>query len=344
MANFKTSGIHLAGISACVPETKRLIHEVETSSEKIKFEVENRIGIKSIHSSMGKLTTSDLCFAAAVKLLGEVCWRREEIGLLILVTQTPDYALPSSSIVLQMRLGLSKDVIAFDINLGCSGWVYGLATAASLMRTFGIKKGLLLAGETGVLTDRKENEALWLMMGDAGTATAIEFKQEGEKIFFNLKSDGSGFNAIIAPKSGSRFRSLNTELDPIFFSNSTEMNGDSVAGFCLTEVIPTVNSLLDFAKVSKETINYFVFHQANMVINESLRKKLSIPPSKFPYSIGEFGNTSSASIPLTIVKGLVSEQISSTSKFCCFGFGIGFSWAGVIFDTQAMKFCPIVYL
>src|SRR5688572_18765722 len=172
MALHQLQGIDLCGLAACVPKNKFTTSEYEHLTEQEKKDFIKHVGVEHKRYSTGKHTAADLCFHAAQKLIADLKWEPSEIGLLILVTQTPDYTMPASSILLQNRLGLKKNTLAFDINLGCSGWVYGLSIAAGLMRALNIEKSLLLTGETSVITDYKD-KSTFPLMGDAGTATAL---------------------------------------------------------------------------------------------------------------------------------------------------------------------------
>ena len=324
--------IAVSGISACVPSKQIFTSDYPFFSEQEKRDFAKHVGVQSKRHSAGKLTASDLCYQAAEKIISELNWHKEEIGLLILVTQSADYLMPSTAIVLQDKLKLSKKTLAFDINLGCSGWVYGLSVAGSLMQSLKISKALLLTGETSVLADYKDKGSFPLL-GDAGTATALTYSDQNAEMYFNLMSDGSRYDAIIASDSGSRYLSLNGGGKQNINYTAT-LNGQKVLEFCLKEIIPSVESLLNFSGAKIETIDYFVFHQANKIINENLRKKLGVSPEKFPYSIGQFGNTSSASVPLTIVTNLQTELSLKPLSLLCSGFGVGLSWGSVLIRTS----------
>lgn len=335
MALHQLQGIDLRGLAACVPKNKFAITEYEHFNEQEKKDFIKHVGVEYKRYSKGEHTTADLCFSAAQKLIAELKWETNEIGLLILVTQTPDYTLPASSILLQNRLGLNKNTIAFDINLGCSGWVYGLSVAAGLMQALKIEKGLLLTGETSVIAEYN-NRATFPLMGDAGTATAL-VNSENCKMHFELNTNGAGHDAIIAHNSGARFFSDSTEGDT--YNHYVSLDSQKVLEFCLREVVPSVKGLMESTEMGVHDIDYFIFHQANKIINESLRKKLGIPSEKFPYSLKEFANTSSASIPLTIVTQVADEIRNKKLTMLCSGFGVGLSWGSVILRTENVV-CP----
>lgn len=335
MALHALQGIDLCGLAASVPKDKFAVSEYKHFTEHEKKDFMKYVGVEHKRYSKGKHTTSDLCYSAAQKLIEVLKWKPSEIGLLILVTQTPDYTLPASSILLQNRLGLSKSIIAFDINLGCSGWVYGLSVAAGLMSSMKIGKALLLTGETSVIAEY-ENRATFPLMGDAGTATAL-ISSGDSKMYFDLNTNGAGYDAIIANNSGARFFAAANEGRT--YNHYVSLDSQKVLEFCLREVVPSVKGLMDNNAMTVTDIDYFIFHQANKIINENLRKKLGVPSEKFPYSLKEFANTSSASIPLTIVTQLADEINNKKLTTLCSGFGVGLSWGSVILNTENVV-CP----
>jgi 3-oxoacyl-[acyl-carrier-protein] synthase III len=231
--------------------------------------------------------------------------------------------------------------MAFDMNLGCSGYVYGLSVISSIMASGGIKKALLLAGDVSTLNANYRDKSAYPLFGDAGTATALELDSNAEPMFFNLNSDGSGHKAIYVPHGGMRRfvdkDSFEEELiaDGIYRTGiQIALNGLEVFNFSLREVAPNVRSLLESQGKTIDDVDYFVFHQANRLMNETIRKKLKIEPEKFPYSIGKYGNTSSASIPLTILHCLNKEISNGKTNLLLSGFGVGLSWGSVLLQTN----------
>lgn len=344
MALLKTSYASIAGISACVPSaTEKNTDYVQVNEQERNLFMQTT-GVRERRVSPVEICASDLCFHAAEKLLSELNWKKEEINLLVFVSQSPDYFLPATSVILQHKLGLSKNTMAFDINLGCSGYVYGLSVISSLMNNPGINKALLLVGDKSTISLNPNDKTAYPLFGDAGSATALERKEN--EIFFNLQSDGEGKNAIIIPGGGTRNRYYegilkDTEEAPGIFRNACNLhlNGEEVFNFSLREVKPNVDELYRFSGKSIDETDYFVFHQANKLMNESVRKKMKIDISKVPYSIGRFGNTSSASIPLTIVTELKEQVTSQKLKLLLAGFGVGFSWGSVWLETEKL-ICP----
>lgn len=341
--------VAIKGISACVPRLKENNLELplfNTREEAEKFVEATGVNFRHLVSGTD-LCTSDLCYAAAKELMTELQWKPEEIDCLIFVSQTPDYILPATSCILQNRLGLSMECYAADISLGCSGWVYGLSVIASLVSGGMMKKGLLLVGDTTTVTKSVKDKSTYPLFGDAGTATGIEFDVTAKEMMFHFGTDGKGFEAIMIPDGGFRnFFNNNSlreeEIEPGIIRHKLHsvLNGPAVFTFGISKAPKSVNAVLEHFGIFKEEIDYFLFHQANLFMNEKIRAKLKIEPEKVPYSLGEYGNTSSASIPLTIAAKLGPELKSEGSKkiLAC-AFGVGLSWASVVFDMGGIK-CP----
>ena len=223
----------------------------------------------------------------------------------------------------------------------CSGYVYGLSIVASLLQTGHLKKALLLVGDKSTISTNYHDKSAYPLFGDAGTATLIEFDPNAEPWHFNLQSDGSGKNAIIIEHGHSRHpinqsSDVLHEIEPGIKRTKKDLalNGLDIFNFALKEVALNINTLIETTNVSKEQIDFFLLHQANKLINESVRKKLKITEDKVPYSIDVFGNTSSASIPLTMCYKLKDELLNGEKLLLLSGFGVGYSWGSVLLKTK----------
>ena len=296
-------------------------------------------GIKERRVASNDVTCVDLCFKAADAIIQK--FGKEDIDAIIFVSQSPDYFLPASSVILQNKLQLNKSCLAFDVNLGCSGYVYGLSIVASLLQTGHLKKALLLVGDKSTISTNYHDKSAYPLFGDAGTATLIEFDPNAEPWHFNLQSDGSGKNAIIIEHGHSRHpinqsSDVLHEIEPGIKRTKKDLalNGLDIFNFALKEVALNINTLIETTNVSKEQIDFFLLHQANKLINESVRKKLKITEDKVPYSIDVFGNTSSASIPLTMCYKLKDELLNGEKLLLLSGFGVGYSWGSVLLKTK----------
>lgn len=339
MAFLEFTNVRIAGFSAGVP--KQIERNDDLTVSSTEYDAKAFVELTGVaEKRVSKtLTTSDLCYGAAEQLISDLKWDKDEIEAIIFVSQTPDYILPATACILQDRLKLSKECYASDISLGCSGWVYGLSSLVSLMANGGIKKSLLMVGDA---KSRVKDVSLRRdpLFGHAGTVTALEYK-EGEKGFqFHFGTDGSGYDAIITPAGGSRIpvsaeSFVPKEVDGKMLADvQSRMKGMDVFSFGITTAPKSVKKIAKKFGFDYSEYDYFVFHQANMKMNNMIKKKLNLPDEKVPSCMAHFGNTSSASIPLAIVTELKGKVETKPTKFLCCGFGVGLSWGTVVFDTN----------
>ena len=336
MAYLHYSNVRIAGIAAGVPKriVNNLTDEENISKDYTPEDYVKATGVVQRHVSK-TLCTSDLCYEAAEKLIADLHWNKSEIGALVFVSQTADYILPATSCILQDRLGLSKECYATDCALGCSGWVYGLSQVMGLLCTGEIKKALLLAGDA----KKRADGLLDPLFGCAGTATAVEYCEGVKDFQFHFGTDGSGYEAIIIPDGGSRNQVSPNSFDyeeidgKQYHRLMARMNGMDVFSFAISTAPKSVKRLAEHFGLDYQEADYFVFHQANMKINNMIIKKLKLDETKVPSCMSHYGNTSSASIPLTIVTQL-QGKLDKPTKFICCGFGVGLSWGTVAFDTE----------
>jgi 3-oxoacyl-[acyl-carrier-protein] synthase-3 len=307
MGLLQFQNVGISGLAAAVP--RKVINNYDPNlyfgEEEVK-EVVEKIGVKERRFVDQDTCSSDLCFTAAEKLISEMGLNREEIDLLIFISQTPDYRMPATSILLQERLKLSTSTVAFDINLGCSAFLYGLTIAFSMLSSGGFRKALILDGETRSKVYSLKDRKTGFLFGDGGVAALVENKGIFRKSWFSLNSDGSRENLIKIPAGGYRKMSscetvaekVIDEYGNIRSEEQGYMNGADVFNFVIREVPRDFNRLLDFSGIGLNSIDYFIFHQANSYINGFLVKKLKLPLDKIPSTIEKYGNTSSVSIPL----------------------------------------------
>ncbi|OFY89008.1 MAG: hypothetical protein A3K10_13650 [Bacteroidetes bacterium RIFCSPLOWO2_12_FULL_31_6] len=340
--------IKITAIAACVPKNEESNYDYNLLTESEKKLLIKTTGIEKRRVARKDLCTSDMCFSAAEQIIKEYNINRDEIDVLIFVSQTLDYFLPATSIILQDRLKLPKTTLAFDIVLGCSGYVYGLSVISSLMSNGNFKKGLLLVGDKSTFSISKEDKSAYPLFGDVGTATYIEHDTKASPITFNLQSDGSGYKAIIIPDGGTRSpwteetnKVIETQGGIKRSKRNLWLDGIEVFNFSLREAPPNVIRLLEYTNTTVEDYNFFVFHQANRLMNESIRKKLKIPAEKVPYSLTNYGNTSSGSIPLTMVTEL-SNQLAQKSNIILSAFGVGLSWGSVAIKNAKINCLPLI--
>ncbi|UAM96589.1 ketoacyl-ACP synthase III [Polaribacter litorisediminis] len=335
MPNISFENIGISGMAAAVPKNTidNYAYTEFFPAEDVK-DIVDKVGIKERRFAPTGMCSSDLCFAAAEQLINDLQIEKQEIDLLIFVSQTPDYRMPATAITLQHRLGLGKHVAAFDISLGCSAFVYGLSVVYGLMQSGGFRKALLLDGETRSRVYSPKDRKTAFLFGDGGVAAIIEQNKKFGKSYFSLNSDGALADLIKIDAGGYRNPSsaetLTEKVVDEYGNKRTDeqgyMNGADVFNFVLKEIPKNFKSVLAFSGNTNESIDFNIFHQANKYMNSYLAKKLKLDSTKVPSCIAQFGNTSSVSIPLTIVSQLQNE-LKGPKKLMLCGFGVGMSWA-----------------
>jgi 3-oxoacyl-[acyl-carrier-protein] synthase III len=342
MALFRIPNVRVAGIAACLPRKWVSNYDYKWIPVREREGLIKTTGVEKKRVSKKGTATSDLCIVAGERLINDLGWNREEISVLVFVSQSRDYLLPATACILQDRMKLSRDCLAFDVSMGCSAFNYGMSVISGLMTGGHNKKGILMMGDISSMGSYRD-KSTFPLFGDAGTALAIEYKDGYPEMIFNLQTDGAGYKAIIIPDGG--FRNPPSRKSIGYFSYGKGMirtkihvalDGVEVFNFSLREVGPNVTRTLEYAGLTQEQIDYFVFHQANLLMNETIRRKLKIPAEKAPYSLREFGNTSSASIPLTMVYSLQEQLRTKRTKMLATGFGVGLSWGSTIFETDGI--------
>lgn len=356
----KINNVRISGIAAAVPKNivenrtcglfendedyRNFVANVGVERRRVAPSLKSRLSSTSEH-----LCCSDLCQAAAERLMSDLNWEKSEIDLLIYVSQNMDYKLPATACCLQERLGLSKSCMAFDVGMGCSGWVYGLGIIGGMMQTGSFRKALLLAGDANSAPENAKNKGHDTLFGSAGTATALCFDKSAERITIESGTDGSGYDAIICRVGGSRHPVTAADLEWIHDENghltravSTQMDGPAVFVFGITRVPKCVKNMLSTLGETVDSTDLFLFHQANLMMNERIRTKCKIPTDKCPYSLKDFGNNSSASIPLTIVTQSARQMTQAPCKVCACGFGVGLSWSTMYTCFQQPVISPLV--
>lgn len=350
MAKCSFENIKLAGIAAAVPKKEFSNKNYDWISEKERKLLIKTTGVESKRQAPKGMTSSDLCLASAEQLIANLAWDKESVDAVIFLSQSPDYYLPASSVILQHKLGLKKTTMAFDVGLGCSGYVYGLQIASSLINGAGIKRVLLLVGDVSTATCAYTDKSTFPLFGDAGTATALEYIPSSDSFSFELFSDGEGYESIIIEDGGIRNLIDETSLKINKLEEGIErsklqlsLKGLDVFNFSVGPVPKTIKSFLQEQNLSPENIDYFIMHQANKLMNESIRKKLKFSEQQTPYSLQNFGNTSSASIPLTLVTQL-AEKLSGKKSVLMAGFGVGLSWGICAMHAKDVKCSKLIEL
>jgi len=323
MPKMKLQGMSMKGIVACVPE-----HEVSNEKDYPWFEpseirkVTAMVGVKSRRVVNGKTCASDLCGAAAARLLQKIDWAPESVDGLIVVSQTFDYIMPATSCMIQHQLGISINCACFDVALGCSAYVYGLWLANSLLACGACKRILLLAGDTPSKFVNPKDRATALLFGDAGTATALEAEpSDSSTAHYIMYTDGAGARDLIIEGGG--FRNRFPEQPEAY---CVTMDGGHVFDFTRNRVPALITEMFELSGMTAENYDWFVFHQANEYLIKFIASKSRIDMQKVPLSIRNFGNTSAASVALTLAVAGLPAGTQELLNVMFLGFGVGLSW------------------
>lgn len=318
------SNIKIKGICTVVPkhvvENKNCAHVLSERDLKKQIKV---TGIEKRHIVKGDQTSADLCTLAAGQLLERLGWEKDSISVLIYVTQTPDLDRPSTAFVIQKRLGIQKACIVFDINLGCSGYIGGVISIGSILKTCG-GRGLLLVGD-GDSTLVREGTGESLLMGDAGTATAIELAEDNCTMPYSMYSDGTGYKVLMKEKG-----------------QGVKMNAPAVFSFAINEVTESLKAFKEKYGLAEDKIDYYVFHQAQKLIVDSIVNICDIPSPKVLFSLKDYGNTIGASIPLTICHNNQLFETGKKVRLLLCGYGIGLSWGCIYAELDAENIMDIL--
>lgn len=350
MAYLQYEGVGITALAAAVP--RRVVKNREYTDVFTKEEaneIVDKTGIEERRFSDAETCSSDLCMAAAEKLISDNDVNKDDIDLLVFISQTPDYRMPATSVTLQHRLGLPNKTIAFDITLGCSAFIYGLSVVYGMMERSGLRKALLLDGETRSKVYSPRDRRSAFLFGDGGVAALIERDPKFGKSTFSLNSDGSRADLIMIPAGGYRkMSSAETVVEKVVdeFGNMRSeeqgyMRGGDVFNFVIREIPRDIKNTLAFTEMTVDDFDYVVFHQANNFINSYIMKKMKLDADKIPSTIAKFGNTSSVSVPLTIVSEL-QGKLNGKKELLLSAFGVGMTWATGIVPFVDCKISDIV--
>ena len=315
--------VHICGLTSAVP--KHFVDNTEYAEQMGSRKNKRQImltGVKTRHICGPGQAASDFATYAADKLLMHLGWDRNEIKILIFVTQQADLSRPSTAMLIQRRLGIGKDCTCFDVNMGCSGFTVGLQITASLMGPVG-GKALLLVGDGRYIGGDSILSSSDLLFGDGGAAAAIDIAP-GYKMLFNQKTDGNRFDTIMCRRNG-----------------VAQMDGNGVLLFSLNEVSDNIRKFRDWCHLREEDIDYYVFHQAQKIILQGIASECSIPWNKVLNSYERYGNTSSASIPISICANDEKIKEKKQVNLLMSGFGIGLSWGIVYLNIDTENILPV---
>ncbi len=345
------TNIAIAGIATAVPEKTVTVESLAAHYDAAYLEeFQKKTAIRKKHRVAPHQTGSDLARCAAERALAAAGWEKGSVRGIVVVTQYPDYRMPGNACIMHHQLGLSQDCIAFDVNLGCSGYAYGLNICASMMQQSGMDRMILVCSEVSTPlaphpTD-PDADIDQLLFGDAGTATLLERREDAPPLSIGMWTDGSGYKALYTPFGGARnpgvLRGNKVQMPDgtQIYDDLSYMDGVEVFSFSNTFAVQGVKDFLTHYGLSLESFDGLVLHQANMMIIKQMAKRLKMPMDKVPVSLDRYGNTSSATVPLTIC-----DAYAGTDKqlnLLCTGFGIGLSWSVVNMTLAPDVIHPIV--
>ncbi len=335
------NGIKISGICAAVPDNYVSLEECAESKIKSgEFNLAKYVkstGVTGKYICKENQTPSDLCVAAAERLIAEKGIDRNEIGVLVYVTQSPDYNRPATACVMQHRLGLSTACVAFDVNLGCSGFCYGVNVVASLLNSSNSKNALLLCGDLSAQTVDREYKDVDVcnLFGDSGCAVLVEkTDSDNDTLSVYSATDGSGYKCIISYGEYARHPEMSGDIF---------MDGIEVFNFAVDRAPEMLKAYMADMGTTPDDYDKLVLHQANIYIMKQVTKRCGFPPEKMAVSIDKFANTSSVSIPLTIANDYGEDNSDSEKRLLTCGFGIGLSWGVVEFSIAPKDVLPVIY-
>jgi 3-oxoacyl-[acyl-carrier-protein] synthase-3 len=326
--------VRITGVAGAVPTAKvDNLRDHAFVPEDDRRKIVELTKVASYRKAPPHLCASDLCQAAAEALLAGLGRTPDDIDAIVFATMTPDYRVPSTACLLQDRLRCPTSVVAYDVNMGCSGFVVGLYHACALVRGGGLKRVLLLAGDTQTKLCYPEDKNVVFILGDGGSATLVEADSSADGIVIELLTDGGRFQNLYVPSGG--FRQPSTDATRaarprpdggVRADDHLFMNGMEIFKFSVTDVVKTLAGFMEAEQLPAEAVDRLFLHQANYFMNEKIAKKLKFSPDKVPYTIPFYGNTGSASIPLTMAHHFSSTQPDGKLRTLMCGFGVGLSW------------------
>lgn len=329
------NNVKVSGMCTALPNNKvDNLSLAEYFADQDLSKIVESTGIHARHVVKQGQTALSLGERACSELLNKTNTDVEDIGVVIFVTQTPDYPLPGNAVQLQHLLKLPKKCAAFDVNLGCSGYVYGLWQCASLLNSVNASKALLVVGDTSSTQYAPDNTKVNTLFGDAVSAVLLEKGSNANDMVFDLGSDGAGAPYLIQKNGGAKHPATAPDLT---------MDGTQVFAFTLREIPRSVKRVLDAIEWQVEQIDHVVLHQANTMMLKHLGDKLKCREDQVVLALENCGNTSSASIPLAMCLAIPESLSDKPNKLLLSGFGVGWSWATAVFEQAPLEACFVVF-
>ena len=348
MARWEIKNVAVRGVTGTVPDHAVRTADFDLFSKEEAEIFDNTVGIKNRYIGPESLCTSDLCFDAAERLLAALGWERESIDVLVFGSVTGDYKTPPTAGILQHRLGLPTSTFVLDVPMGCCGSMYCINVAGNLLSAGTVKRALLLVGDTALRMGSMKDKSRVPLFGDSGTAMALEYDPNAEKIVVDFNTLGSGYQALITPHGGFRHPITEESFVEQDFGNGiirapkdTLINGMDVFSFAISRPPISVKKMMEEYALSTDDVDFFLIHQANKMIVDRIVKKLKLPSEKVPYDLQEFGNLGGASVPMLMTWNLGEELQRRPLTLLCSSFGLGLTWGTMLLHTQPMVVCEV---
>ena len=352
MARWEIKNVNIAGVSMAVPEHTVKTADIDLFTKEEADLFDNTVGIKSRHIAPDTMCASDMCQAAAEKLLAELGWAKESIDALVFESVTGDYRTPPTSCLLQYRMGLSEECFCIDVPMGCCGCMYAITVAGNLLTTGQIKRALVLVGDTALRMGSMKDKSRVPLFGDAGTALALEYDETANDIIIEFHTMGKGYEALMTPHGGFRNPATPQSFEYEDFGNGivrapihTMINGMKVFTFAISRPPKSVEEFMAHYGIDRDKdIDYYLIHQANKLIVDRVVKKLKLPEDKVPYNLEEFGNLGGASIPSLMVTRIADRLRRESTTILGSSFGLGLSWGTMLLKTKPMVIPELIRL
>ena len=354
MARWTIKNVRLAGVSACMPKHIVKTADLSLFTPEDAAVFDNTVGIHERRIGPDTLCASDMCQAAAERLLEEMNWSRDSIDMLVFESVTGDYyPTPPTSCIMQDRLGLSTDCFCIDLPMGCCGTLYAINVAGNMLTTGNIHRALLLVGDTALRMGSKQDKSRIPLFGDCGTAIALEYDATAQDIVFDFHTLGSGYKALMTPHGGFRHPITPDSFVQEDFGNGiirspkdTLIDGLAVFTFAISRPPKSIQQLMeDYHLDINNDIDYYLIHQANKMIVDRVVKKLHLPVDKVPYDLEEFGNLGGASIPSLMVTRIANALRSDApTRLLASSFGLGLSWGTMLLTARNVVIPELIEL
>ncbi|MGE0078222.1 MAG: ketoacyl-ACP synthase III [Bacteroidales bacterium] len=352
MALFNIKNISIRGVSAAVPNNRVNTYEFDFFTREEADVFINTVGIENRYMATNEVCASDLCFYAAEKLIMDLGWSKDDIGILAFESVTADYRTPPTSCILQDRLGLPESCFTLDMPMGCCGSMYSLTVIGSMMSAGTVRKALLLTGDTITRMSSPKDKSRVPLFGDSGTVIALEYDENASEIVVDFYTSGLGYKSLITPHSGFRHQVTPDSFKYEDFGNGivrapvhSVINGMDVFAFAISKPPKSIVEMLDYYMIDKDKdIDYFLIHQANKMIVDRVVKKAKLDPEKVPMNLKDFANCGGASIPLLMVTNLQKDLQERHLSLLLSSFGLGLTWGTMIMKTKPMVISDLLFV